>query len=111
LGGYLGEVYYIKNPVILPAGDPQINENCIAIDDNNPPTTYECFDRFEYKRGDPIGDLAQNLAPPKDNPCGQPHGDKNLVGDIEILNFQQFGTSKLRVGCVDTTNRIVYLTG
>jgi len=111
LGGYLGEVYYIESPVKLPAGDPQINENCIAIDDNTPPTTYECFDRFQYKRGDPIGNLAQNLAPPKDNPCGQPRGDKNLVGDIEILNFQQFSTSKLRVSCVDTTNRIVYLTG
>ena len=111
LGGYLGQVYYIESPVKLPAGDPQINENCIAIDDNKPPTTYECFDRFQYKRGDPIGNLGQNLAPPKDNPCGQPRGDKNLVGDIEILNFQQFSTSKLRVSCIDTTNRIAYLTG
>ncbi|HMH45051.1 MAG TPA: hypothetical protein VK557_16295, partial [Pyrinomonadaceae bacterium] len=113
LGGYLGQVYYIADPVILKAKDlqyPRDNDrNCMSLDDNN--TRYECFDRFEYERGDPIGNLAQNLAPPNDNPCGQPHGDKNLVGDIEILNFQQFSTSKLRINCVDTTNRIVYLTG
>lgn len=111
LGGYLGQPYYIESPVKLPAGDPLINENCIAIDDNKPLTMYECFDRFQYKRDDPIENLGQNLAPSKDNLCGQPHGNKNLVGDIEILNFQQFSTSKLRVSCVDTTNRIVYLTG
>jgi hypothetical protein len=112
LGGYLGQPYYIDKPVILPAAEAMMkgNENCsIPVDDNK--TMYECFDRFYYKNGDPIANLGENLAPPRNNLCGQPHGDEHLVGDIEILNFQQFGTSKLRVSCVDTTNQIAYLTG
>jgi hypothetical protein len=112
LGGYLGQYYRIDKPVILKADEAMMpgNENCsIPVDDNK--TKYECFDRFYYKDGDPIGNLAQNLAPTRDNLCGQPHGNPHLAGDIEILNFQQFGTSKLRVSCIDTANQIVYLTG
>jgi len=112
LGGYLGQPYYIAKPVILSAADASLkgNENCsIPIDDAK--TMYECFDRFYYMKDDPIANLGQNVAPPPHNLCGEPHGNQNLFGDIEILNFQQFNTSKLRVSCVDTTNRIVYLTG
>jgi hypothetical protein len=114
LGGYLGQVYYIADPVILKAKDlqyPRDNDsNCISIDDNN--TRYECFDRFYYASNDPIANLGQNLVPQPNNPCGQPSPvNQNMAGDIEILNFQQFTTSKLRVNCVDTTNQIVYLTG
>lgn len=114
LGGYLGQVYYIADPVILKAKDlqyPRDNDsNCISIDDNN--TRYECFDRFYYASNDPIATLGQNLVPQPNNPCGQPSPvNQNMAGDIEILNFQQFTTSKLRVNCVDTTNQIVYLTG
>jgi hypothetical protein len=94
LGGYLGQFYRIDKPVTLPAGDETKpgNEYCsIPTDDTK--TEYECFDRFHYMDGDPIGNLTQNL------------------GDIEILNFQQFNTSKLRVSSIDTKKQIVYLTG
>ena len=112
LGGYLGQPYFIANPVKLDAGDPKINDNCIGIDDNKPPTTYECFDRFHYADLDPIGNLTQNVVPPPNNLCDQPSPtNQNLAGDIEILNFQQFSTSKLRVSCIDTKKKIVYLTG
>jgi hypothetical protein len=114
LGGYLGQIYYIANPVILKAKDlqyPRDNDsNCISIDDNN--SRYECFDRFYYASNDLIANPGQNLVPQANNPCGQPSPlNQNMAGDIEILNFQQFATSKLRVNCVDTTNQIVYLTG
>ena len=112
LGGYLGQYYYIGDPVKLKAKDLQFprDNNCIPIDDNQ--TTYECFDRFYYASGDPIGGPAQNLVPQPNNPCGQPAPvNQNMAGDIEVLNFQQFTTSKLRVNCIDTTNQIVYLTG
>ena len=52
-----------------------------------------------------------NLAPSHDNFCGLPEGKKAPLGDIEILDFEQFSTSKLPVSCIDTVNHIVYLTG
>jgi hypothetical protein len=112
LGGYLGQYYSIAKPVIVSAAEAMLpgNENCsVPVDDNK--TKYECFDRFYYMDNDPVGNLGQNLAPTRDNLCGQPRGNPHLAGDIEILNFQQFNTSKLRVSCIDTTNQIVYLTG
>ena len=33
------------------------------------------------------------------------------MGDIELVNFEQYSVSKLRISCVDTANKIVYLTG
>ena len=53
----------------------------------------------------------KNLAPAAGNPCGQPAGNPALAGDIELLDFEQYTASKLRISCVDTANQIVYLTG
>ena len=36
---------------------------------------------------------------------------RRIAGDIEVLDFEQFSTSKLRISCIDTANHIVYLTG
>lgn len=72
---------------------------------------WECFHRFLYNPTDPITDTWQNLAPPSGNACGQPAGNPNLVGDIELRDFEYFTAPKLRMSCVDTTNHIVYLTG
>ena len=38
-------------------------------------------------------------------------GNQTIAGDIEVLVWEQFSTSKLRISCVDTANQIVYLTG
>jgi hypothetical protein len=72
---------------------------------------WQCFDRFEYNPGDPIASTWRNLAPPAGNPCGQPAGNQALAGDIELLDFEQYTASKLRLSCVDSANHIVYLTG
>ena len=53
----------------------------------------------------------KNLAPATGNPCGQTAGNQSIAGDIEVLIFEQFSTSKLRISCIDTANRIVYMTG
>ena len=53
----------------------------------------------------------KNLAPPADNLCSQPTGNPALAGDIELVNFEQYSVSKLRISCVDTAHHIVYLTG
>ncbi len=72
---------------------------------------WECFDRFEYNPADPVTNTWKNLAPPAGNPCGQPVGNPALAGDIELVNFEQYSVSKLRVSCVDTAKHIAYLTG
>jgi hypothetical protein len=107
----LGAYYRVANPVYLntaapPAAAP--NANCSVYVTGS---GWECFDRFQYSPTDPISSTWKNLAPPAGNPCGQPAGNAALTGDIELLDFEQFNTSKLRVSCVDTTNHIVYLTG
>jgi Domain of unknown function (DUF4185) len=110
LGTYLrfsstSSVYLNAPPPPAPTPEP----NCsIYVPGNG----WECFDRFHYdEQVAPIVSTWRNLAPPANNPCGQPAGNPALVGDIELLDWEQFSTSKLRINCVDTTNHLVYLTG
>jgi hypothetical protein len=110
-GGALGAFYRVASTVYLsnpgpPAAEP--NANCpVYISGNG----WECYDRFQYNPSDPISGTWKNLAPAAGNPCGQPAGNQAIAGDIEVLDFEQNITSKLRVSCIDTANHIVYLTG
>jgi uncharacterized protein (TIGR03437 family) len=110
LGGYLGAYYRNIGPVYLPGAAPPAaapNANCSEYFAGN---GWECFDRFEYNPSDPIASTWKNLAPPAGNPCSQPAGNPSLTGDIELVDFEQYTVSKLRISCVDSTNHIVYLT-
>jgi len=111
LGGPLGAYYRIENTIYLKAAPPPA-----AAPDANCPvyitgSGWECFDRFQYSKADPIVNTWKNLAPAAGNPCGQPAGNPAVAGDIQLLVWEQFSTSKLRISCVDTANQIVYLTG
>jgi uncharacterized protein (TIGR03437 family) len=103
-GSALGTFYRIAATVYLPASATNCTVNIAGLG-------YECFDRFQYNPADPIAGTWKNLAPAAGNPCNQPAGNPALAGDIEVLDFEQFSTSKLRISCVDTVNHIVYLTG
>jgi hypothetical protein len=113
-GNVLGTYYRSAATVYLsglnapppPAVAP--NPNCSVY---IPDTGWECFDRFQYSPSDPISGSWKNLAPAAGNPCGQPAGNQSIAGDIEVLDFEQNITSKLRISCIDTTNQIVYMTG
>lgn len=100
----LGSYFRIGATIYLPASAT----NCTV---QIPNLGYECFDRFGYNPADPISGAWKNLAPAPNNPCNQPAGNPSLVGDIEILDWEQFSTPKLRISCIDTLNHIVYLTG
>ncbi len=67
-----------------------------------------CLDRFKYNPEDPITNWT-NLNP-AGSACG---GAANAYpkGDIEISIFEAWTMELMRIGCVDTTNRIIYLTG
>jgi len=107
----LGTFSRIANTVYLNAPPPPAaapSPNCAVYIDGS---GWECFDRFQYAATDAIAGNWKNLAPATGNPCGLPAGNQAIAGDIEVLVWEQFSTSKLRVSCVDTANRIVYMTG
>jgi uncharacterized protein (TIGR03437 family) len=111
LGGYLGTYYRFANPVYLNAPGPPAkapDSNCSVYISGS---GWECFDRFQYDPKDPIANTWKNLAPAAANLCNQPAGNPAIAGDVEMLTWQQFSASKLRVSCIDTANHLVYLTG
>jgi uncharacterized protein (TIGR03437 family) len=111
LGGYLGAYYRFAGTVFLTAPGPPAkapDPNCSVYISGS---GWECFDRFQYSPADPIAGNWKNLTPAAGNVCNQPVGNPAITGDIEVLDWEQFSTSKLRVSCIDKTNHIVYLTG
>ena len=68
----------------------------------------KCLDRFAYNPEDPIAAWA-NLNP-AGSICGGP-SNAYPVGDIEITHFGGWVVDVMRVGCVDTTNHVIYFTG
>lgn len=110
-GNTLGTYYRSANTVYLNAPGPPAaapNANCAVYISGS---GWECFDRFQYNPADPVSNTWKNLAPAAGNPCGQSAGNQAIAGDIEVLDFEQFSTSKLRISCIDATNHIVYMTG
>ncbi len=107
LGGPLGAYYRVAKTVYSPTK----SATCAVPVGPNGTGPYECFDRFDYDPSDPLADTWKNLAPAPQNPCGQPAGNPALRGDIELLIFEQFTTSKLRINCIDPVKHRVYLTG
>jgi uncharacterized protein (TIGR03437 family) len=103
--GDLG-VYY---RFVGPGSSPTESATC---DVPNGDGTYECFDRFVYDPiSTPISGSWKNLAAAAGNQCNQPAGNQAIAGDIEVLDWEQFNTPELRIGCIDTANHLVYLTG
>lgn len=107
----LGTYYRIAATVFLNAPAPPAaapDPNCSNYVTGS---GWECIDRFQYTPTDPIVSTWKNLAPATGNLCGQPAGNQALAGDIEVLDFEQYTASKLRISCVDTVHQIVYMTG
>ena len=102
--GNLGSFLRSAATVYLAASAPNCTVNITG-------SGWECFDRFQYDPSDPISTAWKNYAPAPNNPCNQPAGNPALAGDIEVLDFEQFSTSKLRISCIDSANHVVYLTG
>ena len=110
LGGYLGAYYRTKAPVYLDAPgppDPAPDPNCNDYTDNG----WKCYDRFYYHAAAPIAANWKNLAAPPGNPCGQASGNPALIGDVELIIWEIYQTSKLRISCIDPDKHIIYATG
>ncbi len=107
----MGSFYRIAGTIYLNASAPPAPAPSHPCSVYIPGSGWECFDRFQYSAADPIVNTWKNLTPASGNPCGQPAGNQAIAGDVELLVWEQFSTSKLRISCVDTVNRIVYLTG
>lgn len=98
LGSYLGNYYRVASPVFkaglappAPAPDP----NCALYVAGK---GWQCFDRFKYKCGD-LTDTWQNLKSPYP------------AGDVELLIFELWTASKLKISSIDTQSCIAYMTG
>lgn len=101
-----GTYFQVAGPVFASAP----STNCPNLNQTN--GQYECYDRFQYTSTDPISSTWANLSPSplNGNPCVA-NGNPYPVGDIALYSFEQMGTSKMLIDCVDTTNDIIYLTG
>ena len=107
----MGTYFRYIGPIYLPGAAPPANPpdpNCSVYFAGS---GWKCYDRFQYQPTDPIVSTWKNLSPSAGNHCGQPAGNPALAGDIELVNFEQYSVSKLRLSCMDTVNQIVYLTG
>ncbi|HEY6329713.1 MAG TPA: right-handed parallel beta-helix repeat-containing protein, partial [Blastocatellia bacterium] len=112
--GYLGSYLRIAGQVSVPSTDPSYTSDRCPNPDPNNPGNYICNDRFVYNASDPISSMWQNLTPPSPPPTSTCIGNPAStapVGDVEIVDFEQYDVAKLRVNCVDATNHIVYTTG
>ncbi len=98
LGGYLGTYYRIAATIYLPGSPngPAPDPNCTVYMSG---LGWECFDRFQYTKTDPINGNWENL----NSPYPQ--------GDIELYDFEKWSAAELRIKSIDTTNNIIYLTG
>ena len=102
LGGALGTYFATSARSISKVPAPPANPPDSNCTDYFAGSGWECFDRFQYAPTDPISASWKNLAPAAGNHCNQPAGNANLGGDIELVNFEQYSVSKLRLSCVDT---------
>lgn len=110
VGGAVGTYYRVADTVFLPGSSsgPAPDPNCsIYVSGSG----WECFDRFQYSAGDPISASWANLSPPPGNPCGATTGDPYPTGDIALYSFEQMGTSKMLINCIDAATQIIFLTG
>lgn len=111
LGVALGTNYRILSTVYLNAPAPPAAAPSASCSIYVTGSGWECYDRFQYEPTDPIAGNWTNLAPAENNPCGQTAGNQSIAGDIEVLVFEQFTSSKLKISCIDTAAQIVYMTG
>lgn len=98
LGGGVGTYYRVAATVYLSGSSsgPPPDPNCAVYVTGS---GWECFDRFQYSASDPISGGWANLNSPFP------------AGDIEVVDFEKWMVAKLRISHIDTTNKIVYMTG
>jgi hypothetical protein len=97
IGAYLGTYARVASTIYLSGAAPPASApspNCSVYVSGK---GWECFDRFEANCGDVNGSW-ENLNPPYP------------VGDIELVDFELWTDSKLRIQSIDQ-NCVVYLTG
>ena len=82
----IGKYLYNAGPVYSSSS----SDNCSILVNGQ----YECFDRFYFNSGD-IASTYHSMA----------------LGDVEVLDFEIWTMSRMRLQSVDSNNHIAYLTG
>jgi hypothetical protein len=83
------------------------NANCPSANDGG--SQSKCLDRFEYNPNDPIAQFI-NLTP-SGGDCGSGAPSAYPVGDIEVNYFAAWSVDVMRIGCIDPSTHVIYLTG
>jgi hypothetical protein len=105
LGTFLREV----------ASIPQSSATCTVANSNSDGHGHtKCLDRFYYDPADPIADwsnLNGTYTGNPTSPCQANPANPYPAGDVEVTLFEAWTVDVMRIGCIDTTNHIIYLTG
>ena len=84
------------------------NSGCPSVARSAAPLRSKCLDRFAYNPDDPVTTWA-NLNS-SGSICGGP-ANSYPAGDVELTLFDSWTVDVMRVSCIDTTKRLIYLTG
>ncbi|HVT59714.1 MAG TPA: right-handed parallel beta-helix repeat-containing protein [Thermoanaerobaculia bacterium] len=74
----------------------------------------KCLDRFYYNPADPIRawvNLNGTYTGNPVSPCQANPANPYPVGDVALTLYEAWTVDAMRIGCIDTTNHIIYLTG
>jgi hypothetical protein len=74
----------------------------------------KCLDRFVYNAADPIVQFANLNGVYTGNsavPCATNPSSPYPQGDVELTLFGASTVDRMRIGCIDTTRHVIYLTG
>jgi hypothetical protein len=84
---------------------------CPTVTNSTDSTMVKCLDRFKYNPSDPVA-AWQNLNPTAvaGQTCTLAVNNSYPQGDIELTLFDAWTVDVMRVSCVDTANRIIFLT-
>jgi Right handed beta helix region len=109
---YLGSYLRIEDAVYV---DAEVKDRCPKPAQAEGPHKgkFLCLDRFIYNTSDPISSSWRNLTP--DHTVDACKNFSNVstapIGDIELVDFEQYAAARLHIACVDGAKRIVYMTG
>ncbi|MBV8199406.1 MAG: right-handed parallel beta-helix repeat-containing protein, partial [Acidobacteria bacterium] len=97
------------------ASIPQSSATCTVADSSSDGKGHsKCLDRFYYNPADPIAswsNLNGTYTGNPTHPCQANPGNPYPPGDVEVTLFEAWTVDVMRIGCIDTANHVIYLTG
>ncbi len=86
------------------------NSNCPSVSNGS---SSKCLDRFTYNPSDPVTQFINLNGAYTGNPAKPCTNSTNAypVGDVELTVFDAWTADLMRINCIDTSGKVIYLTG